>query len=476
MLFEDFTFDECYTDYDRLSDPNKNAAGEGTKQRITQAIGSEIDESTVPLISDMQKNIFLTKDMLSKFIGHKESEAGYSRRWGTWFSAQTPAFRKNVARIIDRLYRIRCTKLCHEIMFAWLGFGVTITEVFGMEGLDTIDTFDMPLHTLDSSCPRCTTYEVYITGSGGSLTADDIEAITAILKFNQPVDAQIADIFYNGVSVLEDFDQTDPDLAFNPYVPEDADAIAFIDAADIQGTISKRAIEILVLDLKGAGLWAKMRAVYPMIGGSLTSCKYNLKDPRDLDAAYRLTFFNSPTVDSAGVSWNGTTQYANTHFAPGTAGMTNMSVGYYSLTTTALTGRIQMGGRTGANIVYVSLNSTGTSKLAMYIGGTTASAGEHTKITATSLGLFVGAWVNSTTIRVHQNGASLGTASQVAGSFAAMTNALFLGAYNNAGVAANFATMKCGFAFFAETLTETEAGIMSTAINDFMTRVGKNTY
>lgn len=259
-------------------------------------------------------------------------------------------------------------------------------------------------------------------------------------------------------------------------VQPDPDVEAFMAATGITDGAIYVAIDHLVRDLKSANLWTKVHALYPMVGGTANTCKYNLKDPRDLDAAYRLTFFNSPTIDGDGVSWNGTTQYANTHFAPGTAGMTNMSVGYYSLSTTAITGKIQMGGRTGGNLVFVSLNSSGTSKLAMYLGGASASAGEHTKITATSLGLFVGAWVNSTTIRAHQNGASLGTASQVAGSFAAMTNALFLGAYNNAGTAASFSTMKCGFASIGTTFSAAEAVTYSGIINHFCEHMGRNTY
>jgi hypothetical protein len=55
-----------------------------------------------------------------------------------------------------------------------------------------------------------------------------------------------------------------------------------------------------------------MKALYPFVGGSATSHKFNLKDPRDVDAAYRLVFNGGWTHTSTGALPNGTTGYADT--------------------------------------------------------------------------------------------------------------------------------------------------------------------
>ena len=68
----------------------------------------------------------------------------------------------------------------------------------------------------------------------------------------------------------------------------DADAQAFITAAGITDSTQQSAIDTLVKQLKGYGIWSKMKAVYPFVGGTATTHKYNLKDPRDLNAAFRL--------------------------------------------------------------------------------------------------------------------------------------------------------------------------------------------
>jgi len=85
----------------------------------------------------------------------------------------------------------------------------------------------------------------------------------------------------------------------------DADAQAFITAATITNSTQQNAINTLVLDLKTYGLWAKMKAIYPIVGGTAFTHKWNLKDPRDLDAAYRLVYTDtSPTHNSGGITGN----------------------------------------------------------------------------------------------------------------------------------------------------------------------------
>jgi hypothetical protein len=94
----------------------------------------------------------------------------------------------------------------------------------------------------------------------------------------------------------------------------DPDAQAFITAAGITDPTQQVAIDNLVIGLKADGLWTPMQALYPFVGGTATTHKYNLKDPRDLDAAYRLSFGGGWVHNSNGVTGNGINTYANTYF------------------------------------------------------------------------------------------------------------------------------------------------------------------
>ena len=90
-----------------------------------------------------------------------------------------------------------------------------------------------------------------------------------------------------------------------------ADAQAFITAAGITDPTQQSAIITLVTDLKGYGLWTKMKAIYPFVGGTATTHKFNLKNPLDTDGAFRLSFSGGWTHSANGALPNGTNAFAN---------------------------------------------------------------------------------------------------------------------------------------------------------------------
>jgi hypothetical protein len=120
-----------------------------------------------------------------------------------------------------------------------------------------------------------------------------------------------------------------------PVVPtvSDANAQAFLNAAVITNTTQANAINNLVVGLKADGLWANMQALYPFVGGTASTHKWNLKDPRDLDAAYRLQFGGGWVHNTNGATGNGTNTFANTYlvgFNQGQIGAYGRDVGSYS--------------------------------------------------------------------------------------------------------------------------------------------------
>jgi len=113
----------------------------------------------------------------------------------------------------------------------------------------------------------------------------------------------------------------------------DPNAQAFLDAAVITDITQANAINSLVIGLKADNLWNKMNAIYPFVGGTATTHKYNLKDPRDLNAAYRLVFNGGWVHSSIGVTPNGINGYADTYF-DGNVG----AIGCYNRNTNFLMG------------------------------------------------------------------------------------------------------------------------------------------
>ena len=250
----------------------------------------------------------------------------------------------------------------------------------------------------------------------------------------------------------------------------DPDALAFIQASSIPQTTQKLAINQLVLDLKAYGLWSKMKAIYPMVGGSAFYHKWNLKDPRDLDAAFRLTFAGGWTHSSTGAKPNGTNAIADTFLiSSGTLSQNSTHISYYSRTQSNGT-EVEIGTASGNNpgdagslieirtsgISYYRINSDGT-----YITYTDADSRAFYVANRTASGVING-WRNSTKV-----------ATGTTASTGLSTKSLILGAYN-AGSIQFYSTKECAFSSIGDGLTDAEAANFYTAVQAYNTTLGRN--
>jgi len=94
----------------------------------------------------------------------------------------------------------------------------------------------------------------------------------------------------------------------------DPNAQAFLNAAVITDVTQANAVNTLVIGLKADGLWTNMQALYPFVGGTASTHKWNLKDPRDLNAAYRIDFGGGVIHNSNGVIFNGINGFGDTNY------------------------------------------------------------------------------------------------------------------------------------------------------------------
>ena len=118
----------------------------------------------------------------------------------------------------------------------------------------------------------------------------------------------------------------------------DADSQRFFDSSGINNVLEQIAIDNLVVQLKDSSLWTKFGAIYPFVGGTAATTKWNLKDPRDLDVAYRLTFNGSPVFAASGVLFPTPSDYADTHLRDAILTFNDNAISYYSLTQNTVSG------------------------------------------------------------------------------------------------------------------------------------------
>ena len=91
----------------------------------------------------------------------------------------------------------------------------------------------------------------------------------------------------------------------------DDDALAFLSAASITDPNERSAVNNLVVQMKNHGIYSQMEAVYPFVGGSASSHKFNLLDPQDSDAAHRINFYGGWSHSSKGPYADGVNAYAD---------------------------------------------------------------------------------------------------------------------------------------------------------------------
>jgi hypothetical protein len=251
-------------------------------------------------------------------------------------------------------------------------------------------------------------------------------------------------------------------------VPFDTDAQAFITAAAITDPTQQSAINTLVVDLKGYSVWTKMDALYPMVGGTASQHKFNLKNPLDTDGAFRMTFHGGVTHSSNGITF-ATNGYADTKWLPSANSTTsNVSGGAYSRTN--LTADYALFGSLNLAFEGLCVFPKASSGNTFFSANNNLTDGNANFVTDTR-GLFHVNKDSLTVTRLFRNGSSIRTATVVSTTPPAF--ALYYGARNYAGTTQSYFNGNLAFAFLGDTLTLTEAANFYTAVQAFQTTLGR---
>ena len=250
----------------------------------------------------------------------------------------------------------------------------------------------------------------------------------------------------------------------------DPDAQAFITAAGITDPIQQNAVNQLVLDLKGYSIWTKFKAIYPFVGGTATTHKFNLKNPLDTDAAFRLVFSGGWTHSSTGALPNGTNAYADTKLIPNTTLTLNSAhISFYSRTNIASGVDIGSSGGGFSSGIYILNKYVGDNRNYFNVHGV-GSVIEFTGF-ARGDGFFCLKRNNSTQI-INSRNSSNTTYSQ--NSTSKTTSPIYISTLNNNGSNVLYSARECAFASIGDGLTDIEASNMYTAVQAFQTTLSRN--
>lgn len=247
----------------------------------------------------------------------------------------------------------------------------------------------------------------------------------------------------------------------------DPDAVAFLTAAGITDPTITSAICTLVISMKANGTWAKMNAIYPFVGGTAATHKFNLKNPADTNAAFRLSFVGGWTHSSNGALPNGTNAYADSFLTPSVTFATNShSFGIYSRTNNV----------TG-NRIYGSFNSA-TQTLQqniVVVGGTQSgfqSGSSFFTYAINTTSLLVATRTSSTVFKGFRAGVLVGSNATAMTSLP--TFPFYFAARNSLTGGAFFTPHQLAFAILGAGLTDAEAASLYTDVQAFQTTLSRN--
>lgn len=242
---------------------------------------------------------------------------------------------------------------------------------------------------------------------------------------------------------------------------------SFLTASGITDTTIKGGLNTFDIGLISNSLDSKMHLIYPFVGGTASTHKWNFMDARDLDAAFRAVFNGTITHDANGITGNGTNGYVSTKYIPSVnQTISSASFGTYDRTNSSAVGRYTSGALSGGNASWLSYNNDTQYG---YLGGGVNVVANGSTNPITRLRLLTR--TSSTSLKAFRDGSQVG--STATGSITALPNVeKFLLATN--GVGGIFSDHNLAFHYEGLGLSDAQVTTFNTLVNSLQTTLGRN--
>ncbi len=249
----------------------------------------------------------------------------------------------------------------------------------------------------------------------------------------------------------------------------DAAVIAFLAATGISDSTIENALCTLVAAAKANGWWTLCNAIYPMVGGTSTTCAYNLRDT----SLYQISFNGGGwSFASTGATPNGSTSYGDTGLDPtGVLTEDDTHMSYYSRSNTS-NDAVDIGAASGGiNRMQLQIRYTDDN---MYSAMYTA-AQEISSSNTDGRGCFMTSRININSHSQYKNGVNQVTNTVADTGGLPGSRNIYVGALNSiAGGPSNFSNKECAFATIGAGISDAVAATMYTDIQAFQTALSRN--
>lgn len=254
--------------------------------------------------------------------------------------------------------------------------------------------------------------------------------------------------------------------------PPDAATDTLIDAMDVEPTTARRTLyNNLIVDIKNAGVWDKLDALYIFAAHDSQAARLNIKNP----GTYDLTVGGgSPTFTTdAYYSFNGSTDWFDTNFNPATAGgnysQNSASLGIWSATGGTRTNAMGYQVNTSEGGTFLSPHTSGDRFQFIINQISISNVGSSGTPWTNSTGLFSANRSGASATQAYWNGSAQSVASNGnQTSIAIPSNSFRIGIIRASGT---FGTIDASAAFMGSSLTATEHEDLYTAIDTYLDRI-----
>lgn len=248
---------------------------------------------------------------------------------------------------------------------------------------------------------------------------------------------------------------------------------SFLTASAISDTTIRGALNTLDVGLISNSLDTKMKALYPFVGGTASTHKFNFMNSADTNAAFRLAFSGTWTHSTNGALPNGTNAFADTFLVCSTEFNTTTfnHLSYYSRSNTAKAFEYVMGSFDSiGNHSMIIRRDTNLSIFISDYPSITSFRSASTTVTD-SRGLFLGSQTG-TNAKLYKNGSVIGSNSSATLNAAQSTRSIYIGALNQTSLT-NYTDKECAFASIGQGLSDAEVTSLNTLVTNFQTTLGR---
>lgn len=243
----------------------------------------------------------------------------------------------------------------------------------------------------------------------------------------------------------------------------DVDVVNFINATSINDATIISALCVLVTSLKNNGLWTKFNAVYPFVGGTATTHKFNLKNPLDTTTAFRLNFTGGWTHSANGITGNGLNANASTFVSNTILTTTSSHISSYSRNNVVETS-VDIGSGDFIGGIHHSPRYTGIGAFfRAFLTGTPAVANLDSR------GYYLTTRTATNVSKMYKNGSTIITSALAVN--VRTVQDIQIGSYQGSSL---FTTRNLAFATIGSGMSDSEALTLYNIVQAFQTTLGRN--